>query len=78
MDRTLGTPPFRRVLLDGVERFEMTFLEDDGNAHIDWPPLNSSQPVPGQNNLTLRPRAARISVQLEGYGTVWRLIEVAG
>lgn len=87
MDRTLATDPFRRVLLEGIDRFEMTFLTPDGEAHLDWPPVNTrgQSPNPSQSpsnqsgaNLTLLPRAVRISVEIEGVGTIWRLIEVGG
>src|SRR5690606_22379201 len=75
MDRTLATDPFRRVLLEGIDRFEMTFLTPDGEAHLDWPPVNTrgQSPNPSQSpsnqsgaNLTLLPRAVRISVEIEG------------
>lgn len=78
-DRTLGTTPFRRVLLEGVTRFEMTFLTQDGEGNIDWPPLNrQNQASQTVTNLTLLPRAVRVDVELEGLGAIWRLIEVGG
>lgn len=80
VDRTFATEPFRRVLLAGVDRFEMTFLTQDGEAHIDWPPLNAAPNPSGQttNNLTSTPRAVRISVELEDFGAIWRVIEIGG
>jgi general secretion pathway protein J len=77
-DRTFGTTPFRRVLLDRIERFDMTFIDYQGETHLDWPPLNAAQQGPNSGNLTLPPRAVRIAVQLEDFGSLWRLVEVGG
>jgi general secretion pathway protein J len=75
MDRTLANTPFRTVLVDGVELLEMTFIDADGTGHVDWPPVNAA---PGSIDPTARPRAARISLTLEDFGTVWRVVEISG
>lgn len=77
MERTFATTPFRRVLVDGVELFEMTFIDAEGETHLDWPPLDAQQSG-DPAVLTLRPHAVRISLQLEDFGTLWRLMEVPG
>ena len=74
VDRTLSTPLGRNELLDGVVRFEMLFIDDNGNATLDWPPLNPGVPVSA--GPTERPRAVEITLELEDLGEVWRLIEL--
>ncbi len=72
-DRTLATPPVRTELLGGVENVEITFLGSNGQPGFEWPPIGSS----GQNRLIDRPRAIEFVVELEDYGRIRRLIEVA-
>ncbi len=78
MDRTSANEPFRRVLVDGVEQFDLSFIAADGAAHLDWPPIDSRQQVTSAQDLTLHPRAVRIGVTLADFGVVWRLVEIAG
>jgi general secretion pathway protein J len=70
-DRTLATPPVRNELLTGITEMQMQFIDDDGNASLDWPPLQS-----GGGSPTSRPRAVEFSLELEDLGRVWRLIEI--
>lgn len=71
-DRTLATPPGRNELLDGVVRMEVLYIDDNGNATLDWPPLESA----GFADPTDRPRAVEVTLELEDLGEVWRLIEI--
>jgi general secretion pathway protein J len=71
-DRTLSTPPVRNELLTGVVEMQMQFIDDDGNASLDWPPLVAG----GDASPTRRPRAVEIAFELEDLGRVWRLIEI--
>lgn len=71
-DRTLSTQPVRNELLTGVVEMQMQFIDDDGNASLDWPPLQAG----GVASSTSRPRAVEIAFELEDLGRVWRLIEI--
>jgi general secretion pathway protein J len=71
-DRTLSTPPVRNELLTGVVEMEMQFIDNNGNASLDWPPLQAG----GVVSPTSRPRAVEIAFELEDLGRVWRLIEI--
>jgi general secretion pathway protein J len=73
-DRTLATPPIRTELLTGVEEVQVRFLDAVGGWHLEWPPLD----MPGQERLIERPRAVEISVELEDFGRLWRLVETGG
>jgi len=72
VDRTLATPPGRNELLDGVVRMEVLYIDDNGNATLDWPPLESG----GGADPTDRPRAVEVTLELEDLGEIWRLIEI--
>jgi general secretion pathway protein J len=67
-DRTLATPPTRFELLTGIVRMNVIFIGADGNEYTEWG-------VNGQ--LTERPRAVELTLELEDYGEIWRLIEVS-
>lgn len=71
-DRTLATPPVRNDLLTGITRMQILYFDDNGEESLDWPPVNSG----GSVGLTDRPRAIEITLELEDFGTIWRLIEV--
>lgn len=72
-DRTLATPVGRNNLLTGVELMEVLYIDDEGNATRDWPPLDS---FGAGGSPTERPRAVEITLELEDLGRIWRLIEL--
>lgn len=74
MDRTQSTPPVRQELLEGIENVEVRFLDNGGQWHLDWPPLD----IAGPPRLIARPRAVEFSLELEDYGRVSRLVETSG
>ena len=71
VDRLLSTPPLRQELLAGVANVEIRFLDASGEWHVEWPPLE----VQDARRLVLRPRAIEFSIEIEGYGRIWRLVE---
>jgi general secretion pathway protein J len=73
-DRTLSTPPGRNELLDGVLEMQVLYIDANGNATPDWPPLENGL---GMLPPTERPRAVEVTLELEDLGSVWRLIEVS-
>jgi general secretion pathway protein J len=74
MDRTLSTPPIRTELLDDVQNVEVRFLDRGGQWHLEWPPVDQR----GPQSLNLRPRAVEFTIEVEGFGKVWRLVETSG
>jgi general secretion pathway protein J len=74
MDRTLATPPIRTELLDRVENVEIRFLDNSGEWHLEWPPLQQR----GPQGLVTRPRAVEFALELEDFGRVSRLVETSG
>jgi general secretion pathway protein J len=75
MDRTVSTPPLRTELLTRVENMEIRFLDQSGEWQLDWPPLQISQDPQG---LIARPRAVELTIELEDFGRVSRLVETSG
>jgi general secretion pathway protein J len=74
MDRTVGTPPVRTEILDGVANVEVRYLDVAGEWHLDWPPLQMG----GPDRLVARPRAVEFAIELKDFGRVTRLVETTG
>lgn len=72
-DRTLSTPPVRTELLSGVQTMEVRFFDASGQPSFEWPPLGTS----GPERMISRPRAVEFTVELEDFGTLWRLVEIS-
>ena len=74
LDRTMAGEPASAVLIDKVERASLRFLDSNRRWHEQWPPLGYSAP----DVLRLRPVAIEVTLELEDWGEIKRLIEVAG
>ena len=74
LDRTLSGEPASSVLIDRVERVGLRFMDTNRRWHEQWPPLGYS----GPDLMRLRPIAVEITLELEDWGTITRLVEVAG
>ncbi|MEO1573845.1 MAG: type II secretion system minor pseudopilin GspJ, partial [Pseudomonadota bacterium] len=74
LDRTQGTLPTRRPVLEGVQGLQVRFFDSQGNDSEDWPPLSGGGPG---TSFGMRPRAVEFSFQLEDYGLITRLVELA-
>jgi general secretion pathway protein J len=74
LDRTLTGEPQSAVLIDRVKRIEMRFMDNNRSWHQQWPPLGYSAPDTAQ----LRPIAVEFTLELEDWGEIKRLVEVAG
>jgi len=72
LDRLLEEEPVETELLEGVREFTLRFLDEDGEWQEQWP----SAGIPGDPRLL--PRAVEIVLELEDWGEVTRLLEVAG
>jgi general secretion pathway protein J len=73
-DRTIATPPGRNEILSGVLEMQVVYIDANGEEWPDWPPLVNGQQTAGP---TERPRAVRFTLDIEGLGEVWRLVEVS-
>lgn len=74
LDRTLSSPVIRNEILHGVRNVEIRFLDTAGRWHLEWPPLD----LQGPPRLVTRPRAIEFSVELDGFGRLWRIVETSG
>lgn len=67
LDRAPGTVPVEDVLLDGVERLDLVFLDARGREHRQWPPRGVTEALP---------RAVRLKLELRDYGELVRVLEL--
>jgi general secretion pathway protein J len=73
LDRTLSAEPASAMLIDKVEALRLRFMDTNRRWHEQWPPLGYSAP----DVMRLRPIAVEITLELEDWGTLTRLVEVA-
>ncbi|HSC82139.1 MAG TPA: type II secretion system minor pseudopilin GspJ [Pseudomonas sp.] len=74
LDQAQDSQPRVQQALDGVKRFELRFLDDEGRWLQSWPPANSTQ----EESLTLLPKAVELVIEHRFYGELrrlWRLPE---
>ena len=74
LDRTMDSEPESAVLLERVKRVEMRFMDTNRTWHEQWPPLGYSAPDAPR----LRPIAVEVTLELEDWGEIKRLMEVSG
>jgi general secretion pathway protein J len=74
LDRTLTTEPTSAVLLDKVRTASFRFMDQNQSWHDQWPPLGYS----GPDAVRLRPIAVEVTLELEDWGKLVRLVEVSG
>ena len=78
LDVTQATTPIVRDVLDHVKAVHFRFLTDARQWTDQWPPLTTiASSAPGGNQqLRLRPLAVEVTLDLEDWGTLVRIIEV--
>jgi len=74
LDRTLTGEPQSAELIDRVKTVGFRFMDGNRSWHEQWPPLGYSAPDMGQ----LRPIAVEITLELEDWGEIKRIVEVSG
>ena len=74
LDRTMSAEPTAATLLDHVRTASFRFMDQNQSWHDQWPPLGYS----GPDAARLRPIAVEITLDLEDWGKIVRLVEVAG
>jgi len=77
LDAQLLPDPVPRTLLDGVTDFQVRYMDDSRSWQDSWPP-QSSVNITGERQLRWRPIAVEVRITLKDWGTLTRLIEVAG
>ena len=74
VDPTLATPLMKRELLDGVERVEIRYFTAGREWIAEWPQVGGTREV----DFYERPLAVEITIVLDDYGEIRRLVEVSG
>jgi general secretion pathway protein J len=74
LDRTLAAEPLRAELVDRVRSVGLRFMDGNQTWHQQWPPAGYSAPDAPR----ARPIAVEITLELEDWGRIVRLVEVAG
>lgn len=74
LDRTMNVEPVSVVLLEHVKSLSLRFLAADRDWKEQWPPLGYS----GPDAKLIRPLAVEITLELEDWGEIKRVIEVSG
>jgi general secretion pathway protein J len=74
LDHTLATEPARRKLLGGVRAVTFRFMDANRNWVERWPASDTGT----QTDWRARPAAIEVTLELEDWGTLRRLVEVAG
>jgi general secretion pathway protein J len=76
LDRTLSTEPVRAVLIDRVKAVNFRFMAANRRFTDEWPALGGGPA--GPNAARALPIAVEITLELEDWGKITRLVEVAG
>lgn len=75
LDAVSTSPVHGRDVLDGVRAARMRFMTINRDWLDSWPPPAMAQTTP--QSLRARPLAVEVTLELEDWGTVTRVIEVA-
>jgi len=75
LDRTLAAEPVTTTLVDRVKSVHLRFMDAARAWHDEWPPLGGTA---GPDSARQRPIAVEITLELEDWGLIMRLVEVAG
>jgi len=77
LDAQLEPAPVSRELLTGVRTFKLRYMNDARTWQEGWPPptLGGARP---ERELRWRPIAVEVTLELEDWGRLTRIIEVAG
>lgn len=74
-DLAPGLEPRREELLDGVNSFVIAYLDEQGQWQEQWPPVTDA---PSETDAYhLLPRGIRVALELDDWGKVERLYEIA-
>lgn len=74
IDATPATAPIRRELLKNLRSVRLRFMDAARNWQDTWPAPNA----PPEQRLRARPLAVEVTLDIEDFGTLVRLVEVSG
>jgi general secretion pathway protein J len=74
LDATLSNEPVKRELIDHVKSVRVRFMDNQKQWQEQWPPLNAAPAAVTR----LRPLAVEVTLELEDFGEITRVIEVDG
>jgi general secretion pathway protein J len=74
LDRTLSTEPVRTVMLDEVKALTLRFMTPNRRFTDQWPALGGGPT--GPNAARSLPVAVEITLELEDWGKITRLVEI--
>jgi general secretion pathway protein J len=77
VDATLDPKPRSRVLLDHVKQVRLRYMDDGRTWREQWPPMGVTA-TPTPRDLRWRPIAVELTLELEDWGTLTRIVEVPG
>jgi general secretion pathway protein J len=78
LDPTLASTTAQRDLLTHVKSLSFRFLDVNRTWQTQWPPQTVAGPIAQETSLRLRPIAVEITLDTEDWGTIVRVIEIAG
>jgi general secretion pathway protein J len=78
LDRTLASEPVAVELLDNVRNVRFRFMDLNRAWQEQWPAANLSGPASAPVTSSDRPLAVEVTLELEDWGALTRLIEVPG
>jgi general secretion pathway protein J len=73
LDRTLATVPIDVTLIDKVRSLKFRFMDIQRAWHDEWPIAGAVSTTPDE-----RPLAVEITLELEDWGSIVRIVEVSG
>jgi general secretion pathway protein J len=78
LDVTQATMPISQDLLDHVKSITFRYLTDARQWSDEWPPATSVvfSPLAANPTLRMRPLAVEVTVELEDWGSIVRIIEI--
>ncbi len=78
LDVTEATVPIKRNLLDHVKSVTFLYLTEARQWTDQWPPISNIplSPLAGNQTLRMRPIAIKVTLELDDWGTIVRIIEV--
>jgi general secretion pathway protein J len=78
LDPTLASTTVKRELLTHVKNFSLRYMDVNRVWQTQWPPPTVAGVIAQESNLRLRPLAVEITLETDDWGTIVRVIEIAG
>ena len=78
LDPTLASTTVKRDLLTHVKNFSLRYMDVNRVWQPQWPPPTVAGVIAQESNLRLRPIAVEITLDTDDWGTIVRVIEIAG